>query len=405
MPRMFSRKTSPATWSAVARVFAAVVPAALFMPASVAAQGDTVQTHTVRPGDTLWDLAKKYRGDPFLWPDIYRLNTAVVEDPHWIYPGEVLRLTPADNVKAVPSADTPVPPGQVASNNAPNASSGDTTASGRGMGGDSASAGMPDVAVGDSNYTPLFPTGKPQLVQETLRAYTDQPYRPLRRSEFYASGFLTEGEKQPFGQLLGPLLPSQIRSYSNRDLATLKSSVGIEAPAGSSYQVGDSLLLANLGADVEHYGRVVVPMGLAQVTEATDGRYLAKIVAVYGPIRKGQYVLPAARFVPADTMRAKPVANGIRGRLLAGRGRQELKAPQMVVFLDKGRQDGVAPGDIFEARRQPKRLSDGALRVDDVMAVFQVVRVGERSATARVLNVLSPDIPPGTEVRQVAKLP
>ena len=42
---------------------------------------------------------------------------------------------------------------------------------------------------------PLF--GKPasQSMQETLRAYTNQPYRPLRRSEFYSSGFLSEGER------------------------------------------------------------------------------------------------------------------------------------------------------------------------------------------------------------------
>jgi hypothetical protein len=40
-----------------------------------------------------------------------------------------------------------------------------------------------------------------------------------------------------------------------------------------------------------------------------------------------------------------------------------------------------------------------------VMATLQVVHVRERSATARLLNVISPDIPPGSEARQVAKLP
>jgi hypothetical protein len=75
------------------------------------------------------------------------------------------------------------------------------------------------------------------------------------------------------------------------------------------------------------------------------------------------------------------------------------------VFLDKGRADGVAAGDLFEVRRHPERLSDGTLRVDDVMATMQVVHVREHSATARLLNVVSPDIAPGTEARQVAKLP
>jgi hypothetical protein len=77
----------------------------------------------------------------------------------------------------------------------------------------------------------------------------------------------------------------------------------------------------------------------------------------------------------------------------------------MVVFLDKGRRDGVSAGDLFEIRRRAERLPDGRQLINDVMATLQVVHVRDRTATARLINVLSPDIAPGTEALQIAKLP
>lgn len=45
------------------------------------------QVHIIVPGDTLWDLAAEYLGDPYLWPQLWERNP-YIRDSHWIYPGD-----------------------------------------------------------------------------------------------------------------------------------------------------------------------------------------------------------------------------------------------------------------------------------------------------------------------------
>ena len=49
--------------------------------------GDVPDVYVVKDGDTLWDIAEHFFGDPLTWPDIWKKNL-FIEDPHWIYPGQ-----------------------------------------------------------------------------------------------------------------------------------------------------------------------------------------------------------------------------------------------------------------------------------------------------------------------------
>jgi hypothetical protein len=53
---------------------------------------DAPKSYTVKEGDTLWDISGMYLAQPWLWPQLWKLNPQV-DNPHLIYPGDVLSLS------------------------------------------------------------------------------------------------------------------------------------------------------------------------------------------------------------------------------------------------------------------------------------------------------------------------
>jgi len=90
-----------ATEAAVAAMNEAPV-AESTQPTAQLIRPDAPMNYTVKRGDTLWDIAAVFLKDPWFWPEIWQINPQV-ENPHLIYPGDVLSLAYGANGSAAVS--------------------------------------------------------------------------------------------------------------------------------------------------------------------------------------------------------------------------------------------------------------------------------------------------------------
>lgn len=372
------------------RIMAAVV-VALPVAATLTAQDTTTVapaagSHVVARGETLWSISQQYFADPLLWPEIYRRNTSVIEDPHWIYPGEVLDL---GGIAGAPIDTTQVVGQGIA----------DTTGQADTIG------AIPEPPPEPEGPGTIFDrrSTKQQQVQDVLRRYAHQIYRPVRRGEFYSSGFLTEGEDLPWARVVGNTAKPSIPVLNDPGTAGQFEEISIVPPAQASYHVGDSLLVARLDRKLDPWGDVVVPQGVARVTAVQERQALALVIMQFGRIQGGSLALPLEPFKDPGSVRPAPVEQGLEGHLIAMRDPHVLASVQQVLFIDKGRSDGVALGDVFEAYR-PASGEVGA-RSEEVRVQLLVVHTREHTSSGIVIGMSNPALGSGMPVRLIKKMP
>lgn len=364
------------------RVLAVGAPVLLAFGAAVPADAqeptDTARVHEVRPGDTLWDLARQYLSDPYLWPRIHEANLDSVANPHWIFPRERL-LIPGLRSAARPDLLGDPAAGEPA---------------------DAARWAVPEPE--EPPKTVFYPSGV--MDGRALIGPDDVPSPVVARGEFYGAGVLTRPEEvRPIGRVVEIQAPTVVPV--SRPVHALPYEI-IYMVVGTPGTVnrGDRVHLIREGREVRPFGRIFESTGIAQVVAIDGATATLEVQEHFDAVAVGNLAVPLAEYEVPMGVRPQPAAPGISGSIVGFLVPQPVYSENDVAFIDLGRDVGLTEGDVLEAVI-PAERRDWGIRPEIVVARLQVVRVAQRTSAVQVVSVEHPAIESGLRVRVIAKMP
>lgn len=321
----------------------------------------------VRPGDTLWGLARDHLRDPFRWSDILALNLGAVRDPHWIYPGQRLRLPGG--------AATPTPDLAFAE-----------------------ASEAPEAAISELGEEPpssaslAFRTVRPPLGAEATVARDT-----TRTSGWFAVPYVaTPGAPRGAGHVVaGSDIGPQSSRAATRRFQRYDGLV-LTLPADVAPVAGNAVLLVRRGPDLRD-GQVLMPTGIAVIESDHAGLARARLTHVFDVVEAGQAVVALPS--PAATEAGASVP--LESRIAWVAGSPELPTLYSAVVLAAGAREGVREGDRFELVAEPAPLGEQARLPEVRAAVVRVVRVTEFGATAVIVSQQQPAVNAGMRVRRI----
>ncbi|MDJ0655123.1 MAG: LysM peptidoglycan-binding domain-containing protein [Xanthomonadales bacterium] len=327
--------------------------------AQVELRQDHPDRYVVVKGDTLWDIAEMFLNRPWLWPEIWHVNPQV-ENPHLIYPGDVLNLVYIDGQprlmrsrtvklsptpRATPLAEAIEP---INLNDIRHYLDKRTVLSGEEI------SNLPYVVAIEEGYLAgseghrVYVRGmeqaqpgesysivRPTVIFRELPARGDS-YRPEAEEwEFPAERSITDYMVQFWDEVIRKGYNSKVRTLGYEVIQTAVAEVSV---------VGDPTTLLITASDLEvNPGDMLIPM----FTSDYDLEYYPH----------------SPESVPSD---AQVIA---LSKVLFGAG------PNQVVAINKGLNDGIAHGDVFSTYRPGKEIRDEVKYPrDDVKTYFSTQR-------------------------------
>jgi hypothetical protein len=378
--RLGQRSRKPLSLAIVLACGATTIPASLTAQEPQQQQQPAQREHVVRRGDTLWDIARAYFSNPFLWPKIYEANRQVVENPHWIYPEERL-VIPGSVQPVVTDIDKPM-------------------------------AVVPTITQNgqEAGRTRFFRPIEAPPAQDTTRPTVletpDQAPYVVPPREYHSTPFLADSsDLGVLGRVIrlgdpateNDRLPASVRPFDRLYVGRLQ---------GAPSTPGDTVVMVRLGRRIGDAGRIIEPLALLRVDSVTPTVLVTRVVQQFADGRVGDLVMQREVTPPEVRGVATTVSGGAEGQLIAFVDVEPIYATTDRGFVNLGQAHGIALGDELIAYLPERGIAkDRAERLPPTVAgTLRVVKVRGNTATVRVISVENTTLNSGLPVRVVRKV-
>ncbi len=259
--------------------------------------------YVVQVGDTLWDIAATFLRDPWYWPEVWYVNPQV-ENPHLIYPGDVLALVTIDGQQRI-------------------------------------------TTVRGSTYR-VSPTAR---VTPLTEAITSIPYEQI-------AAFLSKGLVLEKGQ--ADQLPYILTTRGDHLMASAGNEIyirgGQPSPNGTRFSVvhvGDELRDPDNNDLIGYQG---IYVGEGSQSRGGDPATVA-LTDTNREALAGDRLIPETVEIPLNFFPKAPDMQ-VEGRIISVVDGVSLIGQYQVVVLNRGARNGLAPGDVLTVFQAGEKIRD-----------------------------------------------
>ena len=289
-------------------------PASVQVSEAAGIAGEIVETetgiyYTVKKGDTLWDLSRKFSNSPYLWPDLWSGNSQIA-NPHRIYPGERIQLYRREDVEK--------------------------------------NAGPPVITAAAPQPVVTPPPEKGQLT-----------FAGINRV-----GFIRETPVPASGRIFK--VQGIHKMISTDDIVYISPENDQDLKLGQRYTVYRTLGQVRHIDTGEELGIQHYLLGTVEIIQPEPEYAIGRVVNAYGNIKKEDLLMPYKRRSPKIAKISPPP--GIMGEVIMAEEHNKIIGDNVTAFIDKGENDGIKPGQTFTVfyqdseRIHPQQAGETALK-------------------------------------------